>query len=523
MSACPNNVINTNDTSLSFAEESCPSSLPEPAELVNWYPVSVMSFSDMGFELKTVDVQTINPSNKKQKSLVVGGEAKAGFTAQFKSNEIMHRLLQGFMRSDFREKSTTKSLNVAQIKATDVSGQRYTFDNLLNGFQPGAMFLASGFSNAKNNGIKRVESGGNGSLSVTVTETLEAETPPADAKIEVCGFTFDESEVDIVESGFLVRLSFVSISPKEIATQFKMIPGEWIFLGGSDPLNRFNNNVGYARIGVITDTYIQFDKITWPNPVSEVGSGKSISVYFGHVLVDESDPDLIKNKTYQFERALGKDSRGPQGYYLTGLVADELSISMAMQDTVQIEMSFLGEGQTTYNGYAGPKVGLRPKNIESNSKPLNTSSDVIFMGLTKNDINRSYLTPYATYAEQLTIELKNSAQMNGAIGVLGSIATSKGLFEVSGSANMYFKEVQVYEDAKKSISASLHTIFYKSNSGFIFDIPELTVTPKEQAEISKGVMLDSEFSASESKNNSTMLYQHFPYLPDIASDPNNWV
>ena len=520
MSACPNNIINTNDTSLSFAEESCPSALPEPASLVNWYPLSVMSFGDMGFELKTVDVQTINPSNKKQKSLVVGGEAKAGFTAQFKSNEIMHRLLQGFMRSDFREKSTTKSLNTAQIKSTDVSDSKYTFSNLLNGFSAGSMILASGFSNASNNGVKDVVSGGNGALSVTVSQTLEDETPPESAKIEVCGYTFPESEVDITTSGFLVRLTFATTSPKDFATQFKMIPGEWIFLGGNDPLSRFSKNTGYARVGVITDTYIQFDKITWPAPIAESGAGKSISIFFGHVLVDESDPTLIKNKTYQFERALGNDSQGQQGYYLTGLVADELSLSMAMQDTVQIEMSFLGEGQTTYNGSVGPKIGLRPKNIESSSEPLNTSSDVIFMGLSKNDINRSYLTPYATYAEQLTVELKNSAQMNGAIGVLGSIATSKGLFEVSGSANMYFKEVQVYEDAKKSISASLHTIFYKSNSGFIFDIPELTVTPKEQAEISKGVMLDSEFSASESKNNSTLLYQHFTYLPDIAANPN---
>src|SRR5690554_443698 len=116
-------------------------------------------------------------------------------------------------------------------------------------------------------------------------------------------------------------------------TTLGLIPGEWVFLGGDSASARFENNSGFARIGTLTETYLEFDKVSWTPQVEAAGT-KEIRIFFGSVLKNEDDPSLIKRRTYHVERTLGQDADGIMSEYLVGAVPNEMTLNIAQADKV---------------------------------------------------------------------------------------------------------------------------------------------------------------------------------------------
>lgn len=503
----PQQKIDSNLTGLAIAEEQSPKVLPGTPI---WYPMEPNSYNDFGGQLSTVVRNPINPGRQRKKGTVTDLDASGGFSQDL---TILNtpRILQGFFLADWREKATTAPMNSAAVVITGATAATpgvYTAAAGLGAFKVGAMVLASGFTNVANNGLKTVTAAAAGQL--TVSQATVAETPPAAAKIETCGFRFASAAASIAVNGKLTRLVLTGFD----LTTLGLIPGEWVFLGDDTASNRFANNSGWARIGSITATYIEFDKTSWTG-VAEAGTGKTISLFFGHFLQNETDTNLIKRRTYQLERSLGRDDNGVQSEYLLGAVPNELTINIPQADKITIDMGFIAVDNEQRNGTQGLKGGTRATLGPADA--FNTSSDFSRIKLGIVDPEDSAVSPLFAFATEMTITLNNNVSPAKAIGVLGAFDTTVGTFEVGGSMTAYFSTVDAVAAVRNNSDVTFDVVMAKANIAYVWDIPLMSLGDgRLNVEQDQAIRLPLEMNAAESKNKTTLTVGNFPYVPNVA-------
>lgn len=371
-------------------------------------------------------------------------------------------------------------------------------------FMPGELVLASGFSIAANNGLKVVQSYADGVL--TVQETLSGETPPAGAKVQAVGFRFGADTMAFEMNGGLPRL----VSTSTDLAAFGFVPGEWIYVDG------FGVNNGFARISAIDEDggFLEFDKTDWLGS-AEAATGITATVYYGTVIRNESDPGLIRRRTYQIERTLGQDTVGTMAEYLVGAVANEFTLNVAQADKVTVDMAFIAIDNEPRSGAEGLKPGARPSMLVEDA--FNTSSDFARIKLSIVDpLNASPQALFA-FATDLTLTINNNVSANKAIGILGAFDTTTGTFEVGGSLTAYFASIDAVKAVRNNADITMDYIIVKNNAGLLFDVPLLALgNGRLNVEQDQPITLPLDTSAAESKFGHTLLVQSFPYLPNSA-------
>lgn len=503
---CAVNKIDSNVTGLRFAEELCLKQLPDTG--VVWYPLEPNSYSDFGGQITTVARNPINPTRQQKKGVTTDLEASGGFNQDLTQTNLV-RLMQGFMFADIREKTKTAPMNSPAIAVTAVTATSKQYSTAAGGFVAGDLILASGFAVAANNGLKTVASIASGQ--VVVTETVADETPAVTASLSVVGFQFPSADVSIVfTAGSYPRL----VSSATNMTTLGLIPGEWVFLGGDLTANSFANNSGFARVNAITSTYVEFDKTDW-TPVAETGTGKTVRIFLGDVLKNESDPTLIKRRTYQIERTLGSDTVGVMAEYLVGAVANQFTLNSPQAEKINCDLTFVACDNEQHDGTAGVKTGSRPNVIQSDA--YNTTNDYARIKLSTVDPVNAAVAPLFVYATDLTISINNNVSAIKALGVLGALDTSTGTFAASGSLTAYFANIAGVQAVRNNADVTLDICMAKANAGMVMDIPLLTLGNGRLAvEQDKPITLPLDLTGAEGKFGHTLLFQIFNYLPNKA-------
>lgn len=499
--------IDSNITGLRYAEEASLKVLPGSPV---WYGLEPNSYKDFGSTIKTVARNPINPTRQRKKGVVTDLDASGGIVQDLTLANTA-RLLQGFMFSDVREKKTTMPMNSAQvvITSTDSTSKEYRATAGLNGFVPGQLVLASGSAVAANNGIKTVATSLAAALAVVEAVTTEA-SPSANLKLEVVGFKFGVATAAITLNGSLVRLT----SSTTDLTTLGLIPGEWIYLGGDAAGSKFVNNQGFARISVIAAGYLEFDKTDWTG-VAELATGLTIQMFYGSIFRNEFDSALIKRRSYNIERTVGSDGTGTMSEYLEGSVANELTLNIPQADKVTMDLSYIALDNVQRDGAEGLKSGSRPTLAIDDA--FNTSSDFSRIKLASVSTTDSAPTPLFAYTTDMTVDLKNNASPAKAIGVLGGFEINTGTFEVGGKVTAYFSTMASVQAVRNNASVTLDAAMVKSNKGFLFDIPLLTLGDgRLTVEQDKPIMIPLENMAAESALGYTLLFQTFAYLPNAA-------
>lgn len=515
MAVCPKYKIDSNDTGLRYAEEVCLKQLPtlladgfDPT----WIALEPNSYSDFGGQVTTVARNPINPSRSRKKGVVTDLEASGGFQQDLTFFNFSH-LLQGFMFASMRQKKATLPLNGTQYPPTSVDSatKTYTFPaGGGTGFAAGQKIVAEGFTNAGNNGVKTVVS--STATTVVVVEALVDEAaPPATASLSVVGYGAAAGVLSIALNGGLVRL--VSTAGPNFTT-FGLIPGEWLFLGGDGAINQFDDNQGFARISEITAGYLEFDKVDW-DPAVEAGGVKTVQLYFGNVLRNETDPNLIVRRSYQLERTLGQDANGTMSEYLVGAVPSEFTLNVPQAEKLTMDMTFMACEHQMRNGLTGVKTGTRVGVVEGNA--FNSSNDFSRIKLSLVSPNADVL-PLFNFATDLTLTINNNISPNKAIGVLGAFDMSAGTFEVGGSLTAYFATAESAQAIRDNSDATIDAIMVKDNQGILYDMPLISLGNGRLAvEQDQAITLPLETNAAESRYGHTLLWQFFPLLPNLAS------
>lgn len=503
--------IDSNASGLRFAEEETLGELPGSP---TWYPLEPNSYSDFGGQLKTIAREPINQSRQRKKGTITDLDASGGFNQDLTQNN-MTRLLQGFMFADIREKFSSRPMNgtAIVIGAVAAADDKFVGTLISADVLVGDLIFASGFGVASNNGLKVVTAIGSGYITIGAGLADEA-TPPAAAKIETVGHRLASAAFDITIVGGLPRLARVSGAFD--LTTLGLIAGEWVYLGSDTAGAVLANNVGFARVNAVAAAYIEFDKTDW-TAVGEVGTAKTIELYYGSVLKNESDPDDIVRRTYQLERALGEDDDGEMSEYLVGAGANELTINIAQADKITCDLSFVATDNEQRTGLEDLKTGDRPALV--NADPFNTSSDFSRIKLALVTDTNSAPADLFAYATEMTLKINNNVQPNKAIGVLGAFDTSAGMFEVGGSLTAYFADIPAIQAVRENGDVTLDIVMVKQNAGLVFDLPLLSLgNGRLTIEKDKTINLPLDMNAAESKFHHTLLIGVFPYLPTVAAE-----
>lgn len=503
------NKVDSNVTGLRYAEETSLKTLPGSPV---WYPLEPNKYNDFGAKISTVTRKPISASRQLQKGTVTDLEASGGFEQDLTQNNT-YRLLQGFFWADMRELPQTHKLNVVSVPTTAVSGTQYTtvFGASLSA-TGGDIIFAEGFTNSGNNGMKVTTAATGTTISAP---GLSVETPAATASISLVGKQFASSDISVAMVAGLPRLTSATFN---FVTGFAglLVPGMWVYVGGDTTATKLTGDLtGFARINAVAATYIEFDKTDWTAAV-DAGTGKTVQLFIGNSIKNESTTALIKRRTYQLERTLGADANGTMSEYLVGAVANDFTVNVKQADKVTIDMNFIAVDNEQRTGTQGVKAGgTRPT---MTTKPaFNTSSDFSRIKLALVDITTPVPTPLFAFATDMNIKIANNVSANKAIGTLGAFDTTAGMFEVTGKLTAYFSDINAVAAVRNSSDVTLDMAIVKSNAGFVFDIPLLTLGDGSlKVEMDKPIDLPLDLSASASKYDHTFLMTIFPYLPSIA-------
>lgn len=506
---CGSNQIDSNLSGLSYAEEECLKLLPGIDGVdAKWYGLEPNSYDTFGADITNTARSPINASRQKKKGSVVDLDASGGFNSDVtKSNMV--RMFQGFAFADAREQASSAPINGTQITITDVDDVLgYAADAGLDIFKVGDIVMASGFGLPVNNGVKLVTAVS--ATEIAVAGLADEIAPPAGAKITCVGKSAIAGDLSFTFANGLASLVSAS-GAMPFATA---LPGVWVFIGGDVANSKFASNIGYARIKTASLQALTFDQTTF-DPVTEAGVGKSIQLFMGTVVRNEKDPDLIKRRSYQLERTLGKDQAGIQSEYLIGAVANMFTINMAQAALLNADLSFTACDKISRTGLEGLKVGTRIDAL--GEEAYNTTSDLYRSRLVihnDTDPNASALFGYVTDA---SIEINNNAAPSKGLGVLGAFDITVGDFEVSGSITAYFTTVEATRAIRDNSDVCWYNIFAAGNGGMILDVPQLTLGGGSlNVEKDAPITIPIDHNGAESDFGNTLLAEFFEYLPNSA-------
>jgi hypothetical protein len=501
------NKIDSNLTGLAFAEEETPKTLPGSPV---WYALAPNSYPDFGGDIKTVAREPINASRQDEKGTTTDLDAAGGFSMDLTQQNSV-RLAQGFMFADAHEKFDTAPLNGSSITITAVDGTNDQFEasSGLTGFAVGDLILATGFGLDANNGLHVIEGVASAAVDVATNLTAEA-SPPADARIQAVGFQFEAGDATLTLTSGVLKLSATTKN----LTQLGLSVGEWIWLGGDSSSLQFSQK-GFARVLSIAAGQIVFDKVTNGSFATDAAGAKTVQIFFGKFIKNEKEPEDIIMRSYQFERTLGSDDDGVQAEYITGQVANELSIKVPSADKVTVDFGFIGLDHLTTTGAEGLADGDRVDLVNENA--FNTSSSVYRLRM--NIIDPATLLPTAlfAYVTNATINIKNNASAVKAVGTLGGIDISVGNFNVSGDVEAYFTNVAAISAIRDNSDVTLDLIFAQENAGVVVDIPLLGLGGgKLNVQKDQPIKVPLQIKAGRSTSDFTFGMTFLPYLPTVA-------
>lgn len=496
--------IDSNETELAYAEEETLGVLPVTPV---WVPQEPNSYDDLGGELTLLARNPINSSRQRKKGAITDLDASGGYNQDFTLSNTPD-LLQGVMFADYRRK-----LNAA---VTAVTGTGYTVADE-TGFVAGQLVMASGFAETGNNGLKSVS--GTSAGEVTVAGLTVEGSPPAGAKIEVVGVVCGAGTLDVDASGTWPRLTSTGVD----FTDYNIIPGEWIFIGGDAVGTFFSNaaNNGFKRVRAVAAGYIEIDQ-SEAAMVTEASTTETIAVYLGRVLKNETG-DLIKRRSYQLERKLGAPdtaSSNVQSEYLIGAVPGEFSMVIEQADKINCDISFVAIDNEQRTATDGLKPGTRAVTTELDA--FNTSSDFANMRLSIHTPGNEAPGALFGYLTELTLSVNNNLSVNKAVAVLGGFDITAGTFEVMAEATAYFSTVEAVAAVRNNENVQLFAALAKENAGFVVDVPLIALgnarlNVEQDEPITLPLTMDA---ATASKLNPetdyTLLWVFFDYLPNRA-------
>lgn len=495
----------SNSTGLSLARETTLGVLPA---VPTFRPRAPNSYKDFGPDYKSKARSPINASRQEQKGVVVDRDAAAGWQEDL-TYDAFGYMAEAVFFADYRSKG---DVAVPAVTAADgyhpAAGGDY--------FKAGDIIAGINFTNAANNGRKVMAANGSAQ---DVNGGNTADEPAATGYISKVGHVFGAGDLSMVQNGALYELH----SAAGALGNLGVIPGETVYIGDDAAGNAFASNVGgFCRIANVSGDgkVAVLDKVQ--NGGADAGAGKTIAVYLGRVLKNESDPNLIRRISFTMERTLGKDSdeaQHQQAEYVHGTLVNTFDMPLNTADKVTTDYVMVGTRYGTVTSAVGPIPANRP--VLDDGDAFTTSNDLAFCSL--NICGQS--TELYAFLTDVSISIKNNVKPNKALGILGAFDLTAGNFQVSATCNAYFADVTAQEAIANNDNVTFGFALVRSNQGIVVDLPLVSLgdgKPKVASNNPITVALTMEAARASllsPATDYTAMVVFFDYLPTIAHGP----
>lgn len=390
----------------------------------------------------------------------------------------------------------------ATVATTNISAG-YTVPSGGTAVLTNALLYARGFTNTENNGLKLANAA---SLTTKVRVSgLVAETPPANALLEICGIRGASGDLAINSDGDLTSsaLNFTTLG---------LTVGQTIWIGGDATANKFATaaNRGYARIEAIAAGKLTLNKRGQAFS-TDSGSGKLIDIYFGKFLrnVDVDHGDYLE-RSFHFELAYPNldNPSGDMYEYAEGNYANQLSFDLPLANKAAVTFGFIGTDTE-------PPSDSRLSGASSAVDPLrktafNTSSDIARLRITEVDE-----TGLTTDFKSLKITFNNNVTPEKVIGTLGAKYMNTGNFMVDIEADLLFTNADVASAVRNNTTVTMDFAIRNEDGAIHVDVPSMTLGGgSKDFPVNETVMIKTTSESFEDATLGTSIgISLFPYVP----------
>lgn len=503
------NTQSSNSVGISIAEEATPKVLPGSPV---WFGREANSFPDFGAEAEYTRAEVISSRRTNREGNITGIDAVGGYNINM--SNALQREAQGFFVADAYEQTDTLPLNGAQISITDVDGSGvYAAASGLDAFAVGALVFAEDFTNPANNGFGRVTTAIAAALTIDGIGTVAEPAPPARAKVKRVGHQFGTGDLAITVSPGRV----VMTSTADAWANLPLQVGQWLFIGGDAVATRYDSGYGYGRVESYTNGVVVLDNLAWAGGSSgaDTGAGKTIQVFTGTWLKDETDQALQICRTYQLERTLGNDGNGIQSEIVTGAFANTFTGSFPLRGLHSSDIGFVALDDEQRTGTDGLKAGARVP--YPSQTPYSTSTSVWRLGVAILDETTVTPTGLFGFASEATMTIDNGATAVPAIGLPGGIDITTSNFTGGGSVSAYFQDIAARTAVKTAAKLGYDVIKAAGNKGIVYDMPQCRAQGGRLAVAANDpITIPYELFAEENVKGYTASMTFFDYLPNIA-------
>lgn len=435
--------------------------------------------SAFGATITPVERRPISAERGRRKGTVVDEDSSVEYEGDV-TMDSFDDFAEGFVFSEYANTDFTfGDLVVA-------SGTTFTVASLASGIADkltsvvaaDSLLFGQGYANAGNNGLHAL------TVDPVVTDTtltvggssLVAETPPTNARLDVCGIRFAIADLALTVSGSTATL--VSTAGLTDWSDLGLLVGQYIHIGSSNEgavqngMGVGTDIFGYARITSISTVTLNLDKLD-TNLATDAGNSTLTDVMFGRFLRNvsvtaDADDNRFVERSYSFEGAYADlEGAGTDAYeYAVGNLANELVLNWPLTDKATATWGFTGTTteDITASRATGPSVALTP--IRTNA--LNTASDVA--SLTTDVVSAVSDVCF----KSLTLSLKNNVTPEKCLGTLGASFMNSGLFEVNLEGQMLFTRKEITNAVKNNTTVTFAAIFKNDDGAVAIDIPSMT-------------------------------------------------
>lgn len=410
----------------------------------------LLTSSTLGFNPDSVQDDSVTSSRQIEESTMVGYTVEGENAHRFRFGAFDDHFEAAFM-------NTWAAQPTQSVSAFSNTTGTYTVASGGASFIANMLFLASGFTNAANNGVKKVTSSTGTTVVIGAGGTNEP-TPPAGATIKVVGF--EGAAADIVAAISPNRLTCTAADFTTMGIQV----GDWINVGGSAAVNKFATaaNSGWVRVSGVAAKTLTLDSVPtgWS---ADTGTGKNIRLWIG---------DRLRNGTtdisFTYEREVVGDDNVTRWRYFRGC-RPGLSLSVAAKQLAEI----------TFNIMAMSNSRLEAPRFTGSTTVAAVTGE-IFDGsnnVKELRINGVQLTnPNIPLSIALSID--NSLRGRDGLGNLGYAGVKAGVLQATGTLGTYLGDGALMNSLQDQtyFPVSWPTVAKDGSRGYFWDIPRAKFT-----------------------------------------------
>jgi tail tube protein len=519
----PLNHQNGSLTSLYAAEEASPGVLPDGPV---WEEREPNSYANFGGAFTMSRRNPLSHDRQARRGEVSDNSPTAEYQEDFTPTNMI-RPMRSFLFAEARQRPSTAPINQLVVVVTHTTAAQFHAAAGLDRFRIGHILKPRGFAEASTNaGIRVVTAAGALTATVAPVMTPEPDSPES-AVLEAVGFQFSAGDLT------LTRLADGVVLTTDMAgvdfTTMGFVPGEWHFIGGDTAATRFaepgndttsTNAPFYAQLDTVTANALAYRKTTGVQ-VTNDGAGKTIQIFFGTVVRNEDDCDLIKEITFTHERQYGCGI-GAEAEYVQGDYANQMTITVptpAADAKVTVDLGFIG--LTSFERTEDEPLlsdGEGHIRVPALNEPcFKPGMDVYQQKLSVLD--PTTLNPSALVAYSSTSSITINNQLTGikAVETFGNAGVSIGELMVSGSITAFWTGVHQNRQVRLGKEATWHLILTKANATVILDIASLSLgNGRNAVAANTPVTIPLDTAAAKGKHGYSLLVTFLRYVPTVG-------